>query len=96
MIVEHDTAQHRFVVRLPEGTGELVYRSLGPDTLDLVHTGVESSLKGRGVGDALVRAALAHARENWMHIVATCPYVRHWLSSHPEERDLLSPGAAAQ
>jgi predicted GNAT family acetyltransferase len=43
------------------------------------------------VADALVRAALAYARERDLNVIATCPYVQAWLRRHPEER----PGASA-
>jgi uncharacterized protein len=87
--VEHEPAKHRFAVHLPEGEGELVYAQPSSQVLDLVHTGVQPTLKGRGVGDALVQAAVAYARDKGMRIVPTCPYVQHWLKSHPEAQDLV-------
>lgn len=56
------------------------------DILDLQHTEAPSTAKGLGVGDALVRAALAYAREHDLKVIATCPYVQRWLRKHPEER----------
>jgi len=95
MVVEHDTERHRFVVHFPEGGGELVYRRITPRTLDLVHTGVEPALRRRGIGDALVRSALAYAREQKLRIVPTCPFVARWLEKHPEERELVTTRADA-
>jgi predicted GNAT family acetyltransferase len=88
--VEHDPEGSRFFVRLPDGDGELFYDGFSEDVLDLQHTEIPPSAKGQGVGDALVRAALAFARERGMRVMATCPYVQTWLRRHPEER----PGAA--
>jgi predicted GNAT family acetyltransferase len=59
---------------------------VGDDILDLQHTEVPASAKGQGVGDALVRRALAYARERGLRVMATCPYVQAWLRRHPEER----------
>jgi uncharacterized protein len=91
MTVQHDVEGSRFVVSLPDGEAQLVYAPFGDDLLDLQHTEVPPSGHGQGVGDALVRAALAYARERDLNVIATCPYVQAWLRRHPEER----PGASA-
>ena len=91
MKVENDSAHERFLVQLPEGTGELLYRRIPPRTLDLVHTEVAPALRGRGVGDALAEEAMAYARAQGLSIVATCPFVRSWLAKHPEHQDLVLP-----
>ena len=93
MNVEDDAAHSRFVVRLPEGEGELVYRRIPPRTLELVHTEVAPALRGRGVAEALAEAAVARARGEGLSIIATCPYVQRWLAKHPEHRDLVASGA---
>jgi hypothetical protein len=59
---------------------------VGDDVLNLQHTEVPPSAKGQGVGDALVRHALAYARERGLRVMATCPYVQAWLRRHPNER----------
>jgi uncharacterized protein len=84
--VEHDPEHSRFVVRLPGGEAELLYAPFGDDVLDLQHTEVPPSGQGKGVADALIRAALAYAREHGMRVMATCPYVQSWLRRHPGER----------
>ena len=90
MKVENDIANHRFLVRLPEGEGELIYSQLAPDTLELVHTEVDPKLRGRGVAEAIADAAFEHARAHGMRIVPTCPYVQRWLEKHPEQNDLVT------
>lgn len=86
LTVRHDPGQSRFVVDLPGGPAELFYGEFSEDVLDLQHTEVPPAGRGRGVGDALVRAALAYARERGARVMATCPYVQVWLRRHPEER----------
>jgi uncharacterized protein len=86
MLVQHDPEHSRFFVCLPGGDAELFYAPFSEDVLDLQHTEVPLSGQGRGIGSALVRAALAYAREHGMRVMATCPYVRAWLRKHPEER----------
>jgi predicted GNAT family acetyltransferase len=89
MNVQHDTQHHRFLVELPEGKGELVYEPLGPQVLDLQHTSVDGTLRGRGVGEALVEAAMKYIRSNGYKFVPTCTYVQRWLTKHPEQQDLV-------
>jgi uncharacterized protein len=89
MTVQHDSQHSRFYMSLPDGEAELVYAPFSDGILDLQHTEVPPSGQGHGVGDALVRAALAYARERNLRVIATCPYVQGWLRRHPEER----PGA---
>ena len=84
--VRHEPARSRFVVDLPEGQAELHYGQFADDVIDLQHTEVPAAGRGRGVGDALVRAALAHARERGSRVRATGPYVQSWLRRHPDER----------
>ena len=87
--VEHEPAAHRFVVRLPDGEAELGYAQPRRDVLDLQHTFVPESARGLGLGDALVEAALRHARESGARIIPTCPFVRSWLERHPEHDALV-------
>ena len=89
MNIQHDTQHQRFLVQLPEGKGELVYQQLGPQVLDLQHTQVDASLRGRGVAEALVEGAMDYIRTNGYKFVPTCPYVQRWLTKHPEANDLI-------
>ena len=84
--IRHEPERSRFVVDLPQGQAELLYGEFAADVLDLQHTEVPPAGRGQGVGDALVRAALAYARERGARVMATCPYVQSWLRRHPEER----------
>jgi len=52
------------------------------DTLTLVHTEVPDDLRGRHVGEALVKAALDVGRSEGLRIVAICPFVRAYLRKH--------------
>jgi len=91
--IQHDAADRRFYVRLPEGEAYLSYEEVGDGTLDLRHTIVPGPAQGRGVGDSLVRAALDYAREQGARIVPSCPFVQAWLDDHPDEQDLVARAA---
>ena len=89
MDVVHEQAHSRFVVSIDGHVAELQYERLGDGVLDLIHTGVPKALEGRGVGNALAAAAFEYARSNGLHVVLTCPFLRRWILSHPEQRDVV-------
>ena len=88
-MIEHDAARNRFVRRLSGCEAYLAYSQVGDGTLDLQHTVVPESERGRGVGESLVRAAVDHARSEGVQIVPTCPFVQAWLDDHPEGNDVV-------
>lgn len=53
------------------------------------HTFVDGSLRGRGVADQLVRAAVRQVRGRGGKARLVCSYARRWFANHPEEADLL-------
>ena len=86
--VVDDEARHRFEAVLGEHVGFLDYRRNG-DVLTLVHTEVAPALRGRGIGEKLVRFAMEHARTHGLKVVPFCPYAQRWLEGHPEYAPLL-------
>ena len=52
---------------------------------DIDHTFVDPSLRGQGMADKLVRAALEQIRKNGGTPAATCTYAVSWLEKHPEQ-----------
>ena len=89
MRIEHNPAARRFVARLPEGTAVLDYEMTSKDVMDVLSTQVPSGGRGRGVGGALVEAALTHARQNNLRVIPSCWYVGTWVEQHPEFRSIL-------
>jgi predicted GNAT family acetyltransferase len=77
-----NTAQSRFELTVDGQTAVLVYERT-PDELRLIHTEVPAALRGRGLGEQLVKAALERGRADGLRIVAICPYVRAYLRKHP-------------
>jgi predicted GNAT family acetyltransferase len=62
-----------------------------PGRITLVHTEVPESLEGRGLGSALVRAALEYARSAGLRVDPKCPFARTYLARHAEYADLVDP-----
>ena len=72
-----------------EGTGELTYSRKSGGNLIANHTGVDDSLRGTGVGKALVERLVADARSENVKIVPLCSFVKAFFRRHPEWADVL-------
>ena len=59
------------------------------------HTVVDERFGGRGLAGKVVAYALADTREAGLRIVAMCPYVAKYVSTHHEVDDLLDPVTSA-
>jgi uncharacterized protein len=81
--VTDNGAASRFELTVDGVLAELRYRRNG-QRLVLIHTGVPAELEGRGLGGALVRAAVERAERDGMTVVPLCPFARDWLERHPD------------
>jgi predicted GNAT family acetyltransferase len=91
--VTNDEAAGRFQAVVDGYTAELTYRVTG-DRMVITHTGVPPAIEGRGIGSALVRAAVEDATARDLTIVPLCPFVGAWLDRHPESKvKVARPGS---
>ncbi|MCX7029655.1 MAG: GNAT family N-acetyltransferase [Spirochaetes bacterium] len=90
--VQHDPERGAFTVREDGAEGVLEYTRSDPTTAAFVHTFVPPALRGRGIAERLVTAGLSWAREQGLHVTASCPYVAAYLGRHPKWDD-LRPGS---
>jgi predicted GNAT family acetyltransferase len=88
-VIEHRPQEQRFVAEFASGEAELRYALPTPGVIDLQHTAVPEGERGHGVAEALARAAFDYARAHKLRVIPTCPFVRSWLTRHPEEKDLI-------
>jgi predicted GNAT family acetyltransferase len=88
--VTNDAAAQEFRLATPAGPARLGYHVRESDgALDLVHTEVPKSLEGQGYGTALAEAAIEAARRDGVLIIPTCPFVQHYVDTHPDVAPLV-------
>ena len=87
--IRHERELSRFVATARGRDSYLRYTAVGDDKLDLVSTFVHRDLRGRGIGERLVKAALDHAREQGMSVIPSCWFVETVIDRNPLYRDLL-------
>jgi len=90
--IERDESESkgRYSVRLDGAEAEMTYSRAGNAVIIIDHTEVPDALRGRSVGQALVRRAVEDARAEGRSIIPLCPFAKAQFSRHPEWRDILS------
>jgi len=81
--ITDNTDASRLELRAEDHLAELLYRRRG-NRFVIVHTDVPPELEGRGLGGALVRAAVDRATDEDLTVVPLCPFARLWLERHPD------------
>ena len=71
-----------------EVIGTVVYEFSGPRIVFL-HTIVDPEFRGRGIGTALVTAALDDVRARELKLSNYCNFVSGFIGAHPQYADLL-------
>ncbi len=84
LTVIHNIEQKNFEVHLDSHIAELNYYLSG-DTITFTHTGVPSTLEGRGIGSLLVSSGLKYAKENNLNVKSLCWFVDKYRQRHPSE-----------
>ena len=69
---------------------EITFPTVRSGVADINHTFVDRSLRGTGVADQLMRAALTAIRADGNRVIATCPYAAAWFDKHPDQTDILA------
>lgn len=87
--IHHKTGRF-YIEENNEILAEMDYQFPAKDTILIVHTEVAESLAGKGVGKELVKAAVNYARENQLHIKATCSFAKKVLDRSPEYADVYN------
>ena len=87
--IVHEPDSRRFVVEVEGQAAYLVYRDGVDGVYDFASTYVPSALRGRGIGERIVRHALDHAREHGWKVIPNCWFVRDFIERNPEYEELV-------
>lgn len=68
---------------------EMTYSRAGEGLIIIDHTEVPAALRGRKVGERLVRQAIEDARRDRVEIIPLCPFAKAQIGRHPEWQDVL-------
>ncbi|MBY3075513.1 N-acetyltransferase [Rhizobium laguerreae] len=79
--------RYRIVVEGVEA--EMTYSRAGTQLIIIDHTDVPAALRGRKVGERLVRQAVEDARRESVFIIPLCPFAKAQIERHPEWQDVL-------
>lgn len=85
----HETKGRFFYKEENKVLAEMTYSWAGTDRIIIDHTEVSDSLRGKGVGELMVRKAVDFAREKEISIIPLCPFARSVFKKYEELRDVM-------
>jgi uncharacterized protein len=68
------------------------HRRENSNRIAFLHTEIDEACEGRGFGGRFAAPALEDARAKGLEVVPLCPYMAHYVATHPEVQDLVAPG----
>jgi predicted GNAT family acetyltransferase len=87
MEVIHDKTNSSFVIKVDD-TSSYVSYNLNKGVIEFYTTYTPPQLRGKGLAEKVVRAALDFARENNFKVIPSCSYVRVFIERNPEYKFL--------
>lgn len=88
--VIHNAVAHRYEAEVDGHLSVCTYELADGGRMVFTHTVVPPELRGRGIAEKLVRAALGEARAAGHKVVPACSYVAKFIERHVEFQDLLA------
>lgn len=86
--VRHNAEQSRYEIVVDDRVvGIADYRDT-PDVVVFPHTEIDPPMRGQGLGEELVAAALDDVRRSGRTVAPRCWFVARFLDEHPEYQDL--------
>jgi uncharacterized protein len=87
--VKHNRVEQRFEAKV-EGRVCVVDYTPREGGIAFTHTYVPPELRGRGIAEKLVRAALEYARDERLRVTPECSYVETFIQRHREFAPLVA------
>jgi predicted GNAT family acetyltransferase len=85
-----NASAHRFELRVGGTLAAYSEYNVLENGLLFTHTEVLPQYEGRGLGSAIARYALDHAREASLPVIPVCQFMAGFLRKHPEYQDLVT------
>lgn len=84
--IHNDESARKFYAVIDGQEAVIEYAKMG-DTYNLAHTHVPEEMRGKGIGEQLVRGALDQIRKEGAKFLPSCPFVQAFIRRHPEYRE---------
>jgi len=84
-----DTGRYVAKVEGFGGEAEMTFQQPTDAIMIIDHTRVPEAMGGRGIAKAMVRHAIADARDKGLTIIPNCSFVRAQAKKHPEWSDVI-------
>lgn len=88
--LKDNTHTHRFEMTTDGLVAFIEYQRMDDGTLALVHTEVDPSQEGQGVGSKLVEEVLTYVERNNLKVVPACPFIATYIKRHPDWNRVVS------
>ena len=88
--VTDNREQSRYELRQDDRVAGWIDYFRSDGTIAMSHTEVQSDLRNQGLGERLVRDALADVRERELQVRPLCPFISAYVRRHPEVQDLVA------
>ena len=86
---EDGPSKGRYRIVVDGVEAEMTYSRVGKSQIIIDHTEVPAALRGRKVGEKLVRQAVEDARRDKVEIIPLCPFAKAMIERHPDLQDVL-------
>ncbi len=88
--ITRNGSMDRYEARIGDQLAGFAEYILAKNLIVFTHTEVQPAFEGQGVGGALAQFAVDDVRAHGARkILPLCPFIKAWLSRHPENNDLL-------
>nr|WP_321224296.1 GNAT family N-acetyltransferase [uncultured Psychroserpens sp.] len=70
--------------------GEMTYKYVSKDTIDINHTLIDKAYRGKDLGLLLIEQAVKYLRTNELKAIPSCPYVDKVFRENSKYSDLIA------
>lgn len=95
-VVIDNPSESRFELHEDEKLAGFAQYHAFKDEIAFLHTEIGKQFGGRGLAGRLIGTALDTARERHLKVLPHCPFVRGYITKHPEYTDLVPQDARAR